>query len=160
MHRWKTRYSLSGVLCCPATWRQARLWRLPAGPLSVAVTGGPGILHMWSVVAYFALDSVWASEVREFGEESVDRCAASDVLDAGDQRARGFGRHRQRSDPVQKAVFRQSTRRPECEGKSTPTRGCVKSATTNRHVKYRRSPRLRGSHQQVWIVVPLAAQRS
>jgi hypothetical protein len=56
---------------------------------------------MDSVVAHFALDSGWASEVREFGEEAVDQCAASDGLDAGDQRAGVLGRYRQRCDPVQ-----------------------------------------------------------
>jgi phage-related minor tail protein len=35
----------------------------------------------------FETDSGWASEVREFGEEAVDRCAASVGLDAGDQSA-------------------------------------------------------------------------
>jgi hypothetical protein len=45
-----------------------------------------------SIMADFALDSGWASEVREFGEDAVDRCAASDGLDAGDQRAGGLGR--------------------------------------------------------------------
>jgi hypothetical protein len=44
-------------------------------------------------MADFALDSGWASEVREFGEDAVDRCAASDVLDAGDQHAGGLGRY-------------------------------------------------------------------
>jgi hypothetical protein len=34
---------------------------------------------------HFALDSGWAGEVREFGEEAVDRCAATDGLDAGHQ---------------------------------------------------------------------------
>jgi hypothetical protein len=44
-------------------------------------------------MADFALDSGWAGEVREFGEDVVDRCAASDGLDAGDQRAGGLGRY-------------------------------------------------------------------
>jgi hypothetical protein len=39
---------------------------------------------MDSVVEHFALDSDWAIEVREFGEEAVDRCAASDGLYAWD----------------------------------------------------------------------------
>jgi hypothetical protein len=33
-------------------------------------------------VAYFTLDSGGAGEVREFGEKSVDRCAATYGLDA------------------------------------------------------------------------------
>jgi hypothetical protein len=37
---------------------------------------------MESVVAHFAMDSGGPSEVREFGEETVDRCAAIDGLDA------------------------------------------------------------------------------
>jgi hypothetical protein len=40
---------------------------------------------MDSVVAHFALDSGWAGEVREFGEEAVERCATTDGLDAGNQ---------------------------------------------------------------------------
>jgi hypothetical protein len=35
-------------------------------------------------VAYFALASGGASEVRELGEMAVDRCAATDGLDASD----------------------------------------------------------------------------
>jgi hypothetical protein len=37
------------------------------------------------VVAHFALDSGMPSEVRELGEEAVDRCAVIDGLDAGNQ---------------------------------------------------------------------------
>jgi hypothetical protein len=48
-----------------------------------------------SIMADFALDSGWRSEVREFGEEAVDWCAASDGLDAGDQSAGGLGRYGQ-----------------------------------------------------------------
>jgi hypothetical protein len=59
-------------------------------------------------------------------------------------------------------LFLQSNRRPKWERKSAPMRGCVMSATTNRHVNSRRNPRLRlrGSHPWVRMVVPLAAQRS
>jgi hypothetical protein len=39
---------------------------------------------MGSIVALFVLDSGWASKVREFGEEAVNRCAASDGLHAWD----------------------------------------------------------------------------
>jgi hypothetical protein len=52
------------------------------------------------IMADFALDSGWAREVRKFGE-SVDRCATSDDLDAGAQRAGGLSRYRQRCDSVQ-----------------------------------------------------------
>jgi hypothetical protein len=44
------------------------------------------------VVAHFALDSGGASEVREFGEV-IDRCTATDGLNAGDQRAGCLGRY-------------------------------------------------------------------
>jgi hypothetical protein len=37
------------------------------------------------VMADFVLDSGWASEVQEFGEEAVYRCAVSDGLNTGDQ---------------------------------------------------------------------------
>jgi hypothetical protein len=45
-------------------------------------------------------------------------------------------------------LFLLSTKRPKCERKSAPMRGCATPATTNRHVKFRRNPRLRlrGSH--------------
>jgi hypothetical protein len=53
------------------------------------------------IMAYFALNSVGASEIQEFGEEAVDRCAAADGLDAGDERAGCLGRYGQRPDLVQ-----------------------------------------------------------
>jgi hypothetical protein len=59
---------------------------------------------MDSVVAYFALDFGWASEVREFGEEAVDWCAVIDGLHAWDQCAPCLGRGRQRRDSIQYAV--------------------------------------------------------
>jgi hypothetical protein len=46
-----------------------------------------------SIIADFALDSGWASEVREFGEDAVDRCTTNDGADAGDQSAGGLGRY-------------------------------------------------------------------
>jgi hypothetical protein len=36
---------------------------------------------MDSVMVDFTLDSGWVSEVRKFGKEAVDRCAACDGLD-------------------------------------------------------------------------------
>jgi hypothetical protein len=45
---------------------------------------------MESIMADFALD---ASEFREFGEEAVDRCAASGCLHSGDQRVGGMTRY-------------------------------------------------------------------
>jgi hypothetical protein len=50
------------------------------------------------VMADFALDSGWVSEVRECGEEDVDRCAAIDCLDTGEQRVGSLGRYGQRRD--------------------------------------------------------------
>jgi hypothetical protein len=41
----------------------------------------------------FALNSGWTSELQEFGEDAVDRCAAIDGLDAGDQLAGALGRY-------------------------------------------------------------------
>jgi hypothetical protein len=35
-------------------------------------------------MADIALDSGWAGEFREFGEDAFDRCASSDDRDAGD----------------------------------------------------------------------------
>jgi hypothetical protein len=43
------------------------------------------------VVTDFALDSGWTREIRELGEETVERCAANDGLNAGDHRAGGLG---------------------------------------------------------------------
>jgi hypothetical protein len=48
---------------------------------------------VYSIMADFALDSGWGGEVREFGKDAVDRCAVSDVLDAGDQRVGGLDRY-------------------------------------------------------------------
>jgi hypothetical protein len=50
--------------------------------------------------------------------------------------------------PSSRRLFLQSIKRQKWERKSGPMRGCVTSATTNRHVKSRRNPRLwvRGSH--------------
>jgi hypothetical protein len=64
--------------------------------------------------------------------------------------------------PSSRRLFRQSAKRPKCDRKSAPVRGCVTSATTKRHVNSRRNPRfrLRGSHPYVEMVVPLVAQRS
>jgi hypothetical protein len=60
---------------------------------------------MNSVMTDFALDSGWASEVREFGEEAVDRCAVADGLYARDPCAACLGWGRQRRDSVQQAVL-------------------------------------------------------
>jgi hypothetical protein len=51
---------------------------------------------VYSGVANLALDSGWASEVWELGKEAIDRCAASDGPNAGDQRAVGLGWYGQR----------------------------------------------------------------
>jgi hypothetical protein len=59
---------------------------------------------MHSVMVDFALDSGWVSEVRELGKEAIDRCAARDGLNAGDQRTGGLGSHGQRRDSAQKPV--------------------------------------------------------
>jgi hypothetical protein len=56
---------------------------------------------MASIMADFAVDSGWEGGVREFGEEAVERCAASDGVNAGDQRVGGLGRYGQRRDSVQ-----------------------------------------------------------
>jgi hypothetical protein len=56
---------------------------------------------MDGIVAYFALDSGDASEVRKFSEEAVDRLVAPNGLYAGNQRAGDLGRYRHRRDPVQ-----------------------------------------------------------
>jgi hypothetical protein len=55
-------------------------------------------------VANVSLNSSGASEVWKLGEESVDRCTATDDFDAGDPRIGGLGRCRQRRDAVQQAV--------------------------------------------------------
>jgi hypothetical protein len=57
------------------------------------------------VVADFSLYSGGASEVRELGEETVDRCVANDGLNAGDQHTGGLGWYGQQRDSVQKPVL-------------------------------------------------------
>jgi hypothetical protein len=54
-----------------------------------------------SIMADFALAFGWVSEVWEFSEEAVNRCATSDGLDTGDKHTSGLGRYRQRSDSIQ-----------------------------------------------------------
>jgi hypothetical protein len=56
------------------------------------------------VVAHFPLNSSGASEVRKLGEEGVYLFPDTDDFDAGDPRAGGLGRCRQRRDAVQQAV--------------------------------------------------------
>jgi hypothetical protein len=55
------------------------------------------------VVTDLSLYSGGASEIRELGEETVDRCVANDGLNAGDQRAGSLGWYGQH-DSVQKPV--------------------------------------------------------
>jgi hypothetical protein len=45
--------------------------------------------------------------------------------------------------PSKSQLFRQSTRRPKCDRKSTSMMGHVMSATINLHVKYWRKPKFR-----------------
>jgi hypothetical protein len=84
--------SWSGVLCRPATLLRKLLWRQRVGPCQSSGDRwdwySPDVMD--GVVAHFALDSGGASDVREFGEKVVDRCTATDGLDAGGQWA---GRH-------------------------------------------------------------------
>jgi hypothetical protein len=54
--------------------------------------------------------------------------------------------------PSSSLLFRQSTRRPKWERKSTPMMGRVTSATTNRHVKSRRRSEIRSISGQDNIV--------
>jgi hypothetical protein len=100
------------------------------------------------VMADFVLDSGWASDIRELSEEAVNRCAASDGLNAGDQRAGGLGCYKQQHDTIQKSTVSAVHRRPKCGRKSTPKMDCVTSAIANRYVNSRRryKLRLRGSY--------------
>jgi hypothetical protein len=100
------------------------------------------------VVAHFTLDSSWTSEVQELGEESVDWCAANDVLNAGISALAAWA-GTDDVTPSRSQLFRQSTRRPKCDEKSTPMMGRVTSATMNLHVKSRRKRkfRLRSIHR-------------
>jgi hypothetical protein len=88
-------------------------------------------------VAHLAQDTRGSNEVWKLGENSVDRRTATDDFHTGGLRTGSFGRGGQRRDCVQQTVVL-----------TAPMRGCVKSATTKRHVNSRRNPRLRlrGSH--------------
>jgi hypothetical protein len=70
------------------------------------------------VVADFALDSGWTSEVLELGEEAVDWCVANDGLNAGDQCAGGLSWYGKRRDSVQK---------PDCFGSPPEGRNVTES---------------------------------
>jgi hypothetical protein len=110
------------------------------------VPGGPG------VVVHFLLNSSGASEVWKLGEEGVDRCTATDDFDAGDKKAGGLDRCRQRRDAVKQAVAStvlQSPKSIKSVRKWAPMRGCVTSVTTaiqsprfHRPVHHRHTPRL------------------
>jgi hypothetical protein len=56
-------------------------------------------------VANVSLNSSGASEAWKLGDESVDRCTATDDFDAGHPRIGGLGSCRQRCHAVQQTVF-------------------------------------------------------
>jgi hypothetical protein len=87
-----------------------------------------------AVVAYLALDSGWADEVREICEEAVDGCAYFTLGMCVLGVLVGTGNE---VIPSSNRLLRQSTQRPKWDMKSTPMMGCLTSATTNRHLKSR-----------------------
>jgi hypothetical protein len=86
------------------------------------------------VVSYLALDSGWAGQVRELREEVVDPCVVAESFTLGISVSAAEARAGSVLTLSRIRLFRQSTRRPKCDRKSTPMMGCMKSATTNRHV--------------------------
>jgi hypothetical protein len=113
------------------------------------VTGGPGAVRMWWSVLWRT--SRWIPAGRVISGNSVRRLSIgvspAMVLTLGIS-ALAIWAGTDDVTPSRSCLFRQSTRRPKCDRKSTPVMGHVMSATTNLHVKCRRKPkfRLRGIH--------------
>jgi hypothetical protein len=113
-------------------------------------------------VAHLALDTRGANEVWKLGEKCVDRRTATDDFHAGVCELAAWAGADNDVIASSRRLFLPSTKRPKWKRKSAPMRGCVTSATTNRHVNSLRNPRLRlrGCHPYVQMVAPLAAQMS
>jgi hypothetical protein len=128
------------------------------------VTGGPGVVRIWWTVLWRT--SRWTPVGRmksgnsEKGVSTEDPPLMTFTLEVRELAAWTGADNEVTASS--KRLLLQSTRRLKWERKSAPMRGCVTSATTNRHVSSRRNPRLRlrGSHPQLRVVVPLPAQRS
>lgn len=103
---------------------------------------------MVSVMTLIALDSGWVNEAREFREEAVDRCTPVVVFTLGVSELAAWTCRNNEVTPFIMRFFQQSTRRLKRERKSTPMRGYMTSAITNRNIKSRCRPklRLRSSH--------------
>jgi hypothetical protein len=114
------------------------------------VTGGSGIVRMWWTVLWRT--SLWtpAGLVRSGNSARMLSIGVPPVtvLTLGTSALAAWAGTDNDVTPSSSRLFRQSTKRPNWERKSTPMMGCVTSAMTNRHVKSRRRPKLklRGSH--------------
>jgi hypothetical protein len=128
------------------------------------VTGWPGAVRMWWTVLWRTSRCTPVGRVRSGNSERMLSTAVPVLMSLmlGVRGLAAWAGVESDVTPSSRRLFRQSTNRPKCARKSAPMRGCETSATTNRHVKSRRNPKLRlsGSQPYVEIVVPLAAQRS
>jgi hypothetical protein len=105
------------------------------------------------VVAHLPLHSCGTSEVRELGEDAVNCCSGTHEFDAGVRGLAAWAGVDSDVTPSSRRLFRLSTMRPKCARKSASMSGCEMSATTNRHVKSRRNPKLRLSGSRAEVVV-------
>jgi hypothetical protein len=114
------------------------------------VTGGPGVVRMWWTVSWRTSRWTPAGRVRSGNSARMLSIGVPSVmvLTLGTSALAAWAGTDNDVIPSSSRLFRQSTKRPKWDRKSTPMMGCVTSATTYRHVKSRRRPklRLRGSH--------------
>jgi hypothetical protein len=114
------------------------------------VVGGPGIVRMWWTVLWRT--SRWTPAGRVGSGNSARMVSIGvppvTVLTLGSSALAAWAGTDNDVTPSSSRLFRQSTKRPKWDRKSTPMMGCVTSATTNVHGKLRRRPKLRprGSH--------------
>jgi hypothetical protein len=94
------------------------------------------------VVAHFPLYSSGASEVRKLGGRVSIEVQPLMTLMLG-FRELAVRAGTDDVEPSSRRLILQSIKRSKWERKSAPMRGCVTSATTNRHVKSQRNPKLR-----------------
>jgi hypothetical protein len=128
----------------------AMVSRSGANRRGLQVTGGPGVVWMrWTVLWR---TSRWTPVGRMKSGNSEKGVSTEEsplmTFTLGVRELAAWAGADNEVTASSKRLFLKSNRRTKCDRKSAPIRGCVTSATTNRHVKSRRNPRvrLRGSH--------------
>jgi hypothetical protein len=103
----------SELIQCQLTWLTGDWW----------VWCSPDVVD--GVVAYLALETRRANEVRTFREEGVDRSTATGDFDAGDLQTGSLGRGREQRDSVQQAILPTVHQEVEEEEEVGPNRKVV-----------------------------------